>query len=84
MMLFGKKHGLYIPSTEDKEVTNRLTKRANHLGILVEIYSDGLPYTKDEEEALKYLRRDKDVPKELEERLLKTKEDRLAHFYKSC
>lgn len=65
----------YTPDEKSKKLEEIRIKELNRLGI-DDLFGTGFDYTDDELEAKKYIMSNKKVPKQLEERLLKTKGNR--------
>lgn len=76
---------MYKPSDRDREKNRIFHNKCRYFGIKTGVFGDsrGLHYTEDELLAIQYLWAEKPLPKDLEERLLATKEERLSRFPKS-
>ena len=67
----------YIPSVNDIIENKRVVDMCNYYGIQIGVFSDNEIYSKDELIALKYINEGKELPSELANRLLNTREQRV-------
>lgn len=67
----------YIPTREDMIKENRRHQEYERLGIDMKSFSSNHSYTKDELIAMQFIAEEKQIPTEIEARLLATREERL-------
>lgn len=67
----------YIPSVNDIIENKRVVDMCNYYGIQIGVFSDNEIYSNDELVALKYINEGKELPSELADRLLSTREQRV-------
>ena len=66
----------YIPTVKELEENKKFIEKCLHYGIRVDTFSKDVVYSNDELVALNYINSGRDVPDDLAQRLLNTKESR--------